>query len=145
MKYIYNYILSLFDRSKTKIIIPSNEDIQKIIDKDSYVCEIQFKLTADNDIDIIFLNKSVNDDSVGQISTLAENAANLIVLINNGLLKKELLKVIKEMKKINMNNDKVTLLMDNILFFHNLLQEELKSVKKESGPLIRPSNVFRSV
>jgi hypothetical protein len=42
-----------------------------------------------------------------------------------------------------MNNDKTTLFLDNILFFNGLLQEELKSIKKENGPLIKPSSVFK--
>lgn len=146
MKYIYNYILSLFNYSTKKIILPNELEIKKLKNNnnDVYVAEVQFKLTQDSHIDIIFTHKSIQNDSVESISVVAENIANLIVLINNGLLKKELIKVIKDLKKINMNNDKNTLLLDNILFFNNLLQEELKIIKKEIGPLVKPSNVFRS-
>jgi len=146
MKYIYDYILSLFNYSTKKIILPNELEIKKLKNDDSdvYVAEVQFKLTQDSHIDIIFTHKPIQNDSVESISVVAENIANLIVLINNGLLKKELIKVIKDLKKINMNNDKNTLLLDNILFFNNLLQEELKIIKKEIGPLVKPSNVFRS-
>ena len=143
MKLLYTLLKKLF--YKNKIIIPGPEDIQNITGTESYVCEISFKLTNENNIDIVFITKEVRDDIVEDISQLAENAANLIVLINNGLMKKELLRAIKDLKKINMNNDKKTLLLDNILFFHNLLQEEFKSSKKDSGPLIKPSSVFKSI
>jgi vacuolar-type H+-ATPase subunit F/Vma7 len=143
MKLLYTLLKKIF--YKNKIIIPRPEDIKNITETESYVCEVSFKLTNENNIDIVFVTKEVKDDIVEDISQLAENAANLIVLINNGLMKKELLRVIKDLKKINMNNDKKTLLLDNILFFHNLLQEEFKSSKKDSGPLIKPSSVFKSI
>jgi vacuolar-type H+-ATPase subunit F/Vma7 len=143
MKFLYTLLKKIF--YKNKIIIPRPEDIENITGTESYVCEISFKLTNENNIDIVFITKEVRDDIVEDISQLAENAANLIVLINNGLMKKELLRAIKDLKKINMNNDKKTLLLDNILFFHNLLQEEFKSSKKDSGPLIKPSSVFKSI
>ena len=143
MKLLYTLLKKLF--YKNKIIIPGPEDIKNITETESYVCEVSFKLTNENNIDIVFVTKEVKDDTVEDIAQLAENAANLIVLINNGLMKKELLRAIKDLKKINMNNDKKTLLLDNILFFHNLLQEEFKSSKKDNGPLIKPSSVFKSI
>lgn len=119
----------------------------KIKDKNftDYICEVNFKLRPDQNIDIEFLYDNVQDGSIDEISILAETCANLIVLINNGLIKKDLLNTIKNSKKQNMNNEKNTLFLDNVLFFNNLLQEELKAIKKDNGPLIRPLMAFRSL
>lgn len=141
-KKVYNWF---FNKKISPIIIPDPSIIDSLNINESYVCEISFQLTKDNDIDIGFKHTDVREYSVEEISTLAENCANMIVLLNNGFLKKDLIGTIKHIKKANMNNDKSTLLLDNVLFFHNLLQEELKSIRKESGPLIRPSSVFKSV
>lgn len=135
--YIKRFIYRLFSQKKQEIIEDSNL-------KD-YICEVNFKLTPDQNIDIEFLYDNVQDSSIDQISVLAESCANLIVLINNGLMKKNLLDTIKNYKKQNMNNDKNTLFLDNILFFNNLLQDELKEIKKDNDPLIRPSMAFRSL
>lgn len=142
LKKVYNW---LFNKKTSPIIIPDSSIIDSLNINENYVCEISFQLTKDNDIDIGFKHTDVREYSVEEISTLAENCANMIVLMNNGFLKKDLIGTIKHVKKANMNNDKSTLLLDNVLFFHNLLQEELKSIRKESGPLIRPSSVFKSV
>lgn len=142
LKKVYNW---LFNKKTSSIIIPDPNIIDSLNINESYVCEISFQLTKDNDIDIGFKHTNVREYSVEEISTLAENCANMIVLLNNGFLKKDLIGTIKHVKKANMNNDKSTLLLDNVLFFHNLLQEELKSIRKENGPLIRPSSVFKSV
>ncbi len=144
MKIFKSIINWIFGKTKSSIIIPDISMIEQL-EAEQYVCEILFQLTKSNDIDISFKHNGVSDHSVEQISLLAENCANLVVLINNGLLKKELIGSIKQLKKANMNNDKTTLFLDNVLFFNGLLQEELKSIKKESGPLVRPSSVFKSM
>lgn len=145
LSYLKKLVNTLFCK-KTKLIIDNVEDEFKRIDQaEKYICEINFKVTENQDIDIEFIHRDVQKSSVEEISTLGEVCANLIVLINNGLIKKQLVNTIKHHKKQNMDNDKNTLLLDNILFFNNLLQDELKAIKKENGPLIRPSSVFRSL
>lgn len=141
MKNIIAFLKKIFSREKSKIIIANS--VQKI-DSNNYIGSINFRLTPNAEIDIEFNHQDITNSSVEEISSLAESYANLIVLINNGLLKKQLLDVIKIYKKENMNNDKNTLLLDNVLFFNQLLQEELKTIKKETGPLIKPSLVFKN-
>lgn len=138
---LYKKIKNYFWGSKKKNeIIKSKEP-----EKEKYLCEINFKLLYSNQIDIEIINADISKSSIDDISTIAENCANLMVLLNHGLLKKELINTIKHKKKKNMDNEKITLLCDNILFFHNILQEELKSLRKESGPIIRPLDAFRSI
>jgi hypothetical protein len=143
IKYIKYILHKLFYNSP--IIIPeNNKDILNIINN-QYTCEVSFKLTENNEIDIGLVHADIQNSSTEEISVLAEKFANLIVLINTGLLKKQLIETIKYHKKQNMNNDKNTLLLDNVLFFNHLLQDELKAMKKEMGPLIKPSSVFKSL
>jgi hypothetical protein len=144
IKYFQNLLGFLF-KKKSPIIIAQNPS--SILDEieNKYICEITFQLTPNEEIDIGFFYTDVQDSSVEEISSLAEKFANLVVLVNAGLLKKQLIETIKHHKKLNMNNDKTTLLLDNVLFFNNLLQDELKAIKKEIGPLIKPSSVFKSL
>lgn len=141
IEYFKNILHYIFKSKKPSIIIPNDNDI---LETEKYICEISFKLTENQEIDIEFLHTLVQDSSIEEIGSIAENCANLIVMINNGLLKKQLLGMIKQHKKNNMNNEKNTLLLDNILFFNSILQEELRLIRKENGPLVRPSSVFRS-
>lgn len=108
------------------------------------ICEIRYKILPNQEIEISFIHKDIQQLSTEKISNIAESCSNLIVMINNGLLKKQLVDTIKYLKKYSMDNAKNTLLLDNILFFNNILQEEIKNIKKDSGPLVRPSNVFKS-
>ena len=140
MNWFQAIIKYLFDNKSS-----SNKINDIIINKEQYLCEINFKLLYNSQIDIEIIPPDIKDSSIEDISFIAENCANLLVLINNGLLRKDLVNSIKKKKKKHMHHPKITLLYDNILFFHNLLEEELKSIKKESGPIIRPSEVFKSI
>jgi hypothetical protein len=142
--YLKNIFRTLFVKQSNIVIDDIGSQFTNLT-KEKYICEINFKITNNQDIDIEFTHAGVQDSSVEDIASLAEICANLTVLLNNGLLKKQLLNTIKHYKKQNMNNDKNTLLLDNILFFSTLLQDELKSIKKDNAPLIRPSSVFRSL
>jgi hypothetical protein len=136
---IIQFITKLF--YKPKILVPSKEQLLSL--EDDYACEINFKVTYDQNIDIEFIHPSVQESSIEDISLLAETCANLVVLLNNGLFKKDILTLIKNRKKQHMNNEKNTLLLDNILFFSNLLQDELKNAKTANSPLVRPSAAFK--
>lgn len=136
MQWLKNIIDILFSKYRSD---------NQIAEKSKYLCEINFKLLHTNQVDIEILPTDIAHSSMEDISFIAENCANLLVLINNGLLRKEILNSIKNKKKTNMNNAQITLLYDNMLFFHNLLEEELQMIKKESGPIIRPSAVFKSI
>jgi hypothetical protein len=144
---IYSYLKKIFNEvfyyKKNQILIPSKNEILNPISSE-HICELNFKLTKNEEIDIEFIHSEIDNLSLDEISSLAEKYANLIVLVNNGLLKKQFLSTIKKYQKRNVNNSKITLLLDNILFFNNLLQQELKIIKKENEPLVRPSSVFRS-
>lgn len=144
IKYLKNYFLSFFRDKKQTIIIPTKEIIDNVLSENDYICELNFKLTKNEEIDIEFLHSSVDNMSSDDILHIAEKYANLIVLVNNGLLKKQFLSTIKKYQKNNTNNSKITLLLENIFFFNNLLQQELKIMKKEYEPLVRPSSVFKT-
>lgn len=146
IRYILNFFSKIYETlvpKRSPIIIDSNLDTKIFSD---YFCELNFRLSKTSDeIDIEFLYPDSSSMSVEDISKTAESCANLIVCINSGLLKKQITKLLIDHKKHHMNNDKTTLLLDNILFFQKILNEELANIKKTNGPLIKPSTVFRSI
>lgn len=139
-KLINRYLFLLFDTSKK---IEEKHSNQSSLE-DGHICQLSFKLTPNEEIDIEFLHSSVDDMSPEEILFISEKYARLIVLINNGLLKKQFLDTLKSYQKKQINNEKNVLLFDNIIFFNSLLQKELKYLQKENGPLVKPSSVFRS-
>lgn len=144
-KFLSKYLSFLFGRAQsTEVVVPSKEDLEKLSVQENYICELSFKLTENEEIDIEFLHSGVDDMSPEEILLISEKYARLIVLVNNGLLKKQFLNTLKSYQKKQINNDKNILLFDNIIFFNTLLQKELKYFQKENEPLVRPSSVFRS-
>jgi hypothetical protein len=131
-------------RSPDKKILSVPKDYDLSILDNNYICQLNFKLLPNEEIDIEFLHLDTESMGVEDILVISEKYARLIVMINNGLLKKQFLNTLKSYQKEQADNDKNVLLFDNIMFFNNLLQKELKLIQKENEPLVRPSSVFRS-
>lgn len=106
---------------------------------------IKFELLDNYSVDIdLSLPKSSLLDPVG-IASVSERYAELLFLINQGLLKERILEVLQD--KIDPNDDSSYLISDNIITFWGLLFDEQKKRKKEyaqlNQPVIKPSQVFR--
>lgn len=140
-------IISLYKRWAGSDITNSNlKKIEqtKLDSEDKYICEVSFRLTNINDVELEVKHLNIDNSSTEQISELAEKCSNLIVLINSGLFKKKIIHTIKNYQLLNKDNEKNTLFLENILFFYKILEEETKQLKDHNKPLIRPLSVFRS-
>ena len=109
---------------------------------------ISFALDSKDGILIHSLLPKISTDNANPdtIVSEAERFAEMLLCVNEGLLKKEIIQVLREQYEIEENiNQK--LLIENILNFWSILYTHYKSEKKiaKNGnkmPLIRPMAVF---
>ena len=135
----FSYLFESIPNSKTKNSKP------KIDNQQEAVAGITFRLNADQTIDISCYIPETKDLSVNDITSTAEDYAELLMHINEGLLSSKIISFIKEtIKKSDHEQDK--LFFENVLVFwvmHHV--EYLKEKKNKSDqPLIMPSKVFNS-
>ncbi len=104
---------------------------------------ISFYLTDSSDIDIVCHIDELKFENLDSLVVCAEKYAELLVLLNHGLLKYQILEIISEYSKqqdeIAMSNK---LFADNILSFYNIINNKVRKAKNTKKPLIRPSQVF---
>lgn len=136
MKYIiqkiYQKLSDFFNKKPASIPTPNN------------TTSLTFELIEDSTkIDISCQLPDISTFSVEEIVILAENYANLLVRVNNGLLKKEIVKMIEDTYDNSQIEHK--LLADNILVFCDLLQVEYDKQKlnMNNNPIIKPMAVFK--
>lgn len=112
--------------------------------KDMIVGSIRFILKDNNKINISCELPSTNTKSPEEISKIAENYAKFLLSITDISSIEEIAKQLKD--KTKNQNPETVLLVDNILFFEQLLmQENQKKIYQElfsKEPLIKPSSVF---
>lgn len=128
---IYKKLLNLlFNRSPV---------IENIKDND-HIGGINFNMTKDFDIDIACSIPDLEYSNSDDIIKLSEKYAELILLLNCGIFKKQILKILKD---YNTDNIKSKLFIDNIIYFYPILNDELNKAIKSNKPLIKPSSVFK--
>lgn len=112
--------------------------------KDTHIGSIQFILNANEKINIFCELPSVKTKSLDDISKLAEAYAKFLLRITDVSSIGEVTKQLKTTTKDE--SPETVLLVDNILFFEELLiQQNQKKIYQEifsKEPLVKPSNVF---
>ncbi len=133
IKQIQTYINNLFYKSK------QDNSHQDNTSKPIY---IQFILNENNNIEIscgLPYEENLNDSS---IIDLSERYAELLLGINNSLLKNQVIDTLKKESKSTDNHQKI-LLIDNIISFYEILKnEQIKSSVFYYFPVVSPSMVF---
>ena len=120
---------------------------EKKEDNDEYTesIGISFYLTDNSDIDIVCSIGDINFENLDEITIFSEKYAELLVLLNNGLLKYQILEIISEYSKdqtdTKLNNK---LFADNILSFYRVIENKVQTAKRTKKPLIRPLEVFNT-
>lgn len=132
---IYQKFLGFFSNSKKH---------QNQIPIRKYVASVNFRLIDYQNLDIICELPDITKLSPEDVVLLAENYADLLVKINNGYLKQDIVNILKNNPE---NQDTESqLLADNILIFYDILQNEYDKQVFVTGnkPIISPSAVFKS-
>ena len=132
----YKKLLSFFKPSPEKLIKENQFNIGNLL----------FKFTDSLDVNITCEIPSVETLSLEEIGELSEKYAELIVYVNNGLFKEEILKILKNNAK-KTDDPKEILYINNVITFCDIIHNELIKVKsklKGDQPLIRPSSVFKN-
>ena len=140
IKQIVSYLVSLLSTKPN--IAPSTK---KEIDDDESVGAVTFKLNKDKTIDISCYTPEISSLSVGSMTKLSEDYAELLSLINDGILAPKIVKFINGIID-KAEDEREKLFLENILVFWGLSHVEnlKKKISKSNHPLIRPSAVFRS-
>jgi hypothetical protein len=146
-----NYIQHLWQSLIKKFVKQTDPKVQT---KDSERIDINsgflsFTLNKEDGILIHCLLPKIDFDNtdIDQIAIEAERFAEMLLCINDGLLKKEIINVLKGQYN-NETNPSQKLLIENVLNFWSILYTHYKAEKKKSikqlskMPLIRPMAVF---
>lgn len=135
----YIYTLCGFGLKKDKHKEPFSKDTLTEV-----LGYITFKLNKDQTINILCHIPETNNISNSKMTEMAEQYAQLLVCINEGLLSSEIAELIKSsIKESDFDQDK--LFFENVLTFWAIHHVEYlkKNKTKSNQPLIMPSAVFK--
>ena len=134
---IYKNILKFF--SKKQII-----QEKRIKNDTEYIASIEFSLTDNEELDIVYKLPDTKTLTLDNITSLSEQYANLLVGINGGNFKADMIAILEKTKKDN-EDPQQQLLADNILSFWSILHviNEQNKQQISNKPVISPSSVFR--
>ena len=109
-----------------------------------YIASLNFKLVDYKNLDIICELPDISQLSPDDIINLAENYADLLVRINNGYLKNDIINILKNHP--SKQDTESQLLADNILIFCDILQNEYdkQAFDVTNKPVVKPSAVFKT-
>jgi len=139
MNLIYQIYQKLFSVFNDKKVIDQNTEEPK------YLGGMFFKITEDLEIDIGCVLPDVQGLSTDEISNISEKYAELLIMINGGIFRNQMLDMIKNKTNlIEEDNIKEQLFINNLLSFDKILTHELNKVTKNNKPLIRPVSVFKN-
>jgi hypothetical protein len=143
---IYEKFLTLLKINSSQKIEPDIENTTKknITDNGSVI----FGLYEDNYISMLVNTPDISDTNNDQNALLdqAENYANFLVYITNGLVHDQIINLVEKTMKDTKDLNK-KLFLQNVLYFFPILENELekdltKNISKNL-PVVRPLNVFR--
>lgn len=149
---MHKYIKWLLNKFYTSPKIKTEKDYDsKTIMSEINNGLITFGLDNNDSVLIHCLLPKVNtsDGNIEKITHEAERFAEMLLCLNEGLLKKEIINVLKKQYEIEENIDQ-KLLIENILQFWSMLYSHYKRGKKKAAkeayktPLVRPMFVFSS-
>jgi len=134
-----------------KLFKNSNPIENKKIERDNsikkHITNISFVLADNDNIDIICSLPDIKNKNPEEIAEEAEKFAEVLLCINEGLFKNEIVNILNEKHKTE--NDPIQkLLIENVLNFWLLLNDHYKKEKNKldkkraKTPLIRPLLVF---
>lgn len=132
---ILHDILSIFKKNKAIEIAESYKN-EKF--------SIQFSIDKDDTVDVLFNIGYQENLNVADIVTVSEKYAQLLLTINHGGFKSQILNILKDESKRS-DDEKKILMIENILSFYDILKREmLKSSPLYNQPIVAPSMAFKT-
>lgn len=134
---IYKRAIRFFSR-------PKNPVVKREKNETEYIASIEFSLTDNEELDIVYKLPDTKMLTLDDITSLSEQYANLLVGINGGNFKADMISILEKTKK-DTEDPQQQLLADNILSFWSILHVINEQNKHHSSnkPVISPSSVFR--
>lgn len=122
---------------------PKNKQSDQMKFDEIYSCGISFFLKRDNTLEMSCLfPKDIDSMDASEIAEMAERYSEMILYLNKGLFKSDILETIVQLDDNTSANK--TLFVTNITKFYELLNSEYSKIAKNNGPLIDPVSVFRA-
>lgn len=140
---LYKYIKQIVQWILNKITFSKKQ--QKKYKYDDNIGGLSFRLNHNKSVDISCYMPETDNMSNDQLTSSAENYANLLLYINEGLLMQDIIKFIqKTIDDTDNMHDK--LYLENVLLFWGMLhiEHQKKYKHKYNQPVIRPLAAFRS-
>lgn len=135
---MFEFLSSIIDRFKRS----KPETYQQINSSEKF--SIQFSIDKNDNVDILFDIGYPENLSVSDIVSISEKYAQLLLTINHGGFKPQIISTLKEQSKQS-DDEKKILMIDNILSFYDILKREmLKSSSLYNQPIVPPSMAFKS-
>lgn len=136
LKTLNRLYLSWFSNTER---VETNQSLDDCDSEDKIALMIE--LLPDLDLHIKLSRPDVSQYNNHEIINLAERCATFLLYFSSKTIKNKILLYLEQEYK-NTYNVNEKLLIDNILGFYEILQNELDKAYSNSGPLIRPSSVF---
>lgn len=129
LKKLSNYFKNLFKTTSTKPKDPEN------------IYSIKIDMYSDLDIEVKLYYDPLLINT-GNVISMAERYAELLVYIGSNAFKKKLGEILEEKIKLSTNINE-QLLLDNIISFQDLIKKEIQNASAANyTPIIRPISVF---
>jgi len=139
---LIQWLINLFKKNSIE-----NKKVEQDNTKPKKVTNISFVLADNDNVDIICGLPDITNESPEDIAEQAEKFAEVLLCINEGLFKSEIVNILNE--KYKTENDPIQkLLIENVLNFWLLLNDHYKTEKnkldrkRSKMPLVRPLLVF---
>jgi hypothetical protein len=133
----------MFKNIIQKFLTIDKKETEELSEEIQTKFSIQFSIDKNENIDIIFDIGYPATINIADIASISEKYAQLLLTINHGGFKSQIIDTLKRESKES-EDDKKILIIDNILSFYDLLKREmLKSSSLYNQPIVSPSMAFK--
>lgn len=133
-KKIFDWIMMNFHKTAKPVV-----EQKPIIPDKKFLCSLNFELGFDSKMNITCYWPDLNELNENTIKLIADQYAQMIFIVDNGLSKKDIIDTLYDVHTTNNPYD--------IFFVQEVLDKWVeyydKAQSKSSKPLIRPTNVFK--
>lgn len=125
---MFNFIKKLFNKKPNKT------------DTTSFMCSINFELNHDGTINIICYWPNFDQNNMDKIAPVSLEFGTLLHMINNGMLKTEVINTLNSLTDKSNNFDNIFI---NMCLLKLIEYSEKENSTISCDPLVKPSSVFK--